>query len=286
MIGYKYFECSAFQWRFHHGAIVPLEMPHIDPFLSLKQVRWLLMKKLAAFARWGEDFDQLSDGDWWYVIKDSPEDLSALSKNTRNQIRRGYKRFYVSPLSATEIIEHGYDVYCSAFARYKTSERMLPKDSFIRALRGLPEETEFWGAREHDTGRLVAFSENLVRDGACFYSTMWFEPEALKGYVGYVLIHEMNRHYLNDRGLRYVNDGARNLSHKTRIHAFLEQKFAFRKAYANLRVVYFPGVGLFVSFLYPFRRWFTKGSSAFAKKVAVILEQERIRRSCFNGEVK
>jgi len=127
---------------------------------------------------------------------------------------------------------------------------------------------------------MAAFSENLVRDGACFYDTIWFEPESLKRYAGYALFYEMNKHYLNERDLRYVSDGARNISHQTNIHDFLEKKFGFRRAYARLRVVYFPGVGIAVRALYPFRRWFSRRSGGLLQKISVLLEQERIRRSC------
>lgn len=280
MIGYKYSKEADTAWRHHHGAFVPLTMPHAQPALSSLDALRLVVRGRGAFVRWEKDFDQLGASEWWHVIKDAPEDLSDLSKKTRHQVRRGLNRFVAEPEGRETIVPEGYDVYCAAFDRYETFEEMLSADDFRAAVEALPTETEFWAVRDRDSGRMVAFSENLVRDNAAFYDTIWFEREALKAYAGYVLFHEMNKHYLNERGLRYVSDGARNISHQTNVHDFLEQKFGFRRAYARLRVVYFPGVGLAVRLLYPFRNWFAGRSEGLFQKVAVLLEQERIRRSC------
>lgn len=285
MIGYQFFEIGGFAWRKHHGALVPMSMPHVSISNRGKGIRWLLVQHRAFLARWEEDFDQAGSGDWWHVIKSDQEDLSALSKKTRNQVRRGAKEGFQAGLACRkEIRSEGYSVYRASFERYKTFEDMYSKEAFEQAIALLPGQTEFWSVREEGSGRMVAFSENLVRDNACFYVTMWFRPEALKRYAGYLLIHEMNKHYLNERRLRYVSDGARSISHQTNIHEFLERKFDFRRGYARLRVVYAPGVGLAVWLLFPFRKWFNGPSAPLLQKISVLLEQERIRRACKTAE--
>jgi len=285
MIGYECITAAGVIWRRHHGALVPLQMPHtVSSCLNEAELGAALVRNRAAFARWEEEFDQLDGGEWWHVIKDEPESLECRSNNTRSKIRRGAKKFDVESVSRGEIMTEGYPVYRSAFQRYDTFENVLPKSAFCDAISCLPEEVEFWSVRDKKTRELVAFSENLVRDGACFYVSMWFRPEGMKRYAGYVLFYEMNCYYLNQKNMSYVSDGARSISHQTNIHEFLIQKFGFRRAYAKLRVVYAPGVGLVVKMLYPMRKWFSCGSSSLARKLAVLLEQERIRRS-FSPEV-
>ena len=280
MIGYHYFRHRGSDWRQHHGALIPLGMPHVAPSLSFMGALQLLIARHALFIRWDEGFDQFGGGEWWHVIKDVPEDFPSFSKKMKNQVRRGLKFFDASPASRSEIFTEGYPVYCSAFDRYETFEEMFSEQAFHQAIMELPADTEFWAVRSRTNRKMLAFSENLVRDGACFYDTMWFEPEALSAYAGYVLIHEMNKHYLNERRLKYVSDGARSISHQTNVHAFLEQKFGFRRAYSGLRLVYFPGFGLVVHLLYPFRRWLQGRSQPWIQKASVVLEQERIRRAC------
>ena len=284
MIGYQYFRYGEIDWRRHHGALVPLGMPHVNKSLKTWGARRLVVTHRALFVRWEDQFDQQSSGgEWWHVIKDQLEDFDVLSRNTRSKIRRGIKRFEAGLTRREKILSEGYKVYKSAFERYQTFERIYSEDSFQQSIIDLPVETEFWSVRDRVSGQLVAFSENIVRDGACFYDTMWFQPDALRAYAGYLLIHEMNKHYLNERKLHYISDGARNISHKTNVHGFLEQKFKFRRAYARLRMVYFPGVGILVKILYPVRRLFTDRSISLLQKIAVVLEQERIRRTCLGS---
>lgn len=279
MIGYQYYRCPEGEWRSHHGALIPLPMPHAVSAVSIGANRIFALRNRVWFVRWEECFDQLETSEWWHVIKDDQEDLAALSGNTRSKVRRGAKQFETVVVDRGDIADEAYPVYLSAFDRYKTFEQKLSQGAFQEAVSKLPTETEFWAARDRETGQMVAFSENLVRDEACFYNTIWFDPKALRKYVGYILIHEMNKHYLNERKLLYVSDGARNISHKTGVHDFLEEKFGFRRAYARLRVVYFPGVGLAVRLLYPFRQWFAGHSLGIIQRAAVLLEQERIRRA-------
>lgn len=282
MIGYNYFSAFGCIWRRHQGTLIPLSMPHELPELTTQQALSLLRKHSSVLIRWEENFDQVLECEWWHIIKDTPESLETLSSNTRSKVRRGLKKAVPNPTTRDVILNEGYEVYCSAFDRYETFETMFSPSEFHEAIERLPEETEFWEARNGETGELVAFSENIVRANACFYNTMWFQPQSLKAYAGYALIHGMNKHYLNDRGLRYVSDGARSISHNTNIHDFLEQKFGFRRAYARLRVVYFPGAGAAVRLLFPFKNWFQSRNSGITQKIAVLLEQERIHRHCSN----
>jgi len=283
MIGFKSIVYAGVVWRRHYGVLVPLQMPHAIPNkLSKQKVKLGLLRTGSMLARWEELFDQVGDSEWWHVIKDTPENLSTLSANTRSKVRRGLKSYQVAPENREVVVNEGYEVYRSAFGRYQTFERALSNSEFQEAIESLPSQTEFWAAKCLTTGNMVAFSENLVRDEAVFYDTIWFDPAALKGYVGYALFHEMNKHYLNDRRFRYVSDGARSISHQTNVHQFLQEKFGFRRAYARLRVAYAPGIGLAVALLYPFRRWIDKSTLSFLQKIAVLLEQERIRRACAN----
>jgi len=283
MIGYRFFRTSQIDWRLHHGALIPLTMPNS----ITKPNRWdlflLLIRHRALFVRWEERFDQIGFSEWWHIIKNESENLDSLSKKTRYGIRCGQRRFIAVPSSREEICNGGFDVYIAAFDRYETFEPMLSLTKFQEAINSLPSETEFWEVRDRESGEIVAFSENLVRDDACFYNTVWFGPAALKAYAGYVLFHEMNKHYLNDRGLQYVSDGARSISHQTNVHDFLQQKFGFRKAFSDLHVQYLPGIGLLVKFLYLFKDRFARSSYEFSNKISVLLRQEGIRRACLKS---
>jgi hypothetical protein len=280
MIGYHSINREGVVWRDNQGALIPITMPHAIPALSPASGKNLLKESGAWLIRWDQGFTATSKSPWWHIIKDTEEALDELSASTRSKVRRGMKAFDCIPCSIEEIISEGYHVYVAAFQRYQTHEKCYDHSEFIAALRELPDETQFWSVKDKKTGRMVAFSENIVRDNACLYNTIWFEPAALKKYSSYALFHVMNEYYLNHKKLRYVSDGARNISHQTGIHEFLQEKFGFRKAYAVLHVEYSALLDVMIKLCYPFRTVFSHLPGRQFQKVDILLRQEVIHRAC------
>ena len=89
----------------------------------------------------------------------------------------------------------------------------------------------------------------------------------------------MNSHYLNDKKYKYVNDGARSISHETNIQKFLIQKFKFRRAFCKFHLVYNNKLKIAIFLLYPLKFVIRFLNNTFAKKVNSVLMQESIRRS-------
>ena len=118
-----------------------------------------------------------------------------------------------------------------------------------------------------------------LNDDTCNYSTIKFHPQYLKYYSSYALFYTMNRYYLAERKLKYVNDGARNLVHKTNVQDFLITKFGFRKAYCKLHIEYSLIIRFIVMFIFPIRFVFYRFNNKFALKINSLLLQEKIRRS-------
>lgn len=123
-----------------------------------------------------------------------------------------------------------------------------------------------------ETERLVAFSMNKVSAESCEYRTMKAIPKYQKLYAYYGLIYEMNRFYLEERGLRYVNDGARSLTNHSNIQPFLIEKFNFRKAYCHFDIYYKWWLDLTIKMLYPFRKFIP------VRQVKALLELETLKR--------
>jgi hypothetical protein len=212
------------------------------------------------------------------VIKEYFGGLEELSANTRSKIRRGQKRNIVRQVDAEYISQFGYEVYLHAFKQYNTFiEPMVPKyfEEYIRSKKSY----KYWGVFDKQNNKLVAYSENFIEDDICHYSTIKFHPAFLKNYTSYILFYEMNRYYLETKKMRYVNDGARSISHETNIQKFLIEKFKFKKAYVKLHIAYRRDVGLAVKLLYPLKGMIGKIEHPLANKVSVILKQEFIRRS-------
>jgi hypothetical protein len=273
-------ELQGVTWRNYQGALMPVGAPHIRIELSNDEIAHLLKTSGAYFIRWVSDFDCRRETAFWYVIKDGKSSLEALSANTRSKVRRGLKHCSVKKTDAVTIARQGYPVYQKAFSRYDTFLQPAAKENFQKQISNLQDnpEWEFWGVW-NKKGDLIAYSQNRIENGTCNYSTIKFDPDYLKLYPSYALFFEMNNHYLNQLGLKYVNDGARSISHNTSIQEFLIDKFKFRKAYCRLNIAYNPKIKMAVRLLYPFRRLLAACNFSVTNKLSVLLKHEEIRRS-------
>ena len=266
-------------WRKYNGAIIPLTPPHIDA--KTDGIEEEIKSNNVFFARWTSDFDNKEESEFWYVICDEKLEISDYSKNTRNQIRRGLRNCEVKIIDKQKIIKEGFESYNAAFLRYNTHLDSKSKEDFYQEIESLGEEWEFWGI--YNNSKMIGYCQNKVIGDYCDYSTIKFHPDYLKLYPSYALFYTMNQYYLNEKSFRYVNDGARSISHETNIQSFLIQKFKFRKAFCRLNIIYSPKVKLILSIIYPFKSIISLLKFGFFIRINILINQERIRRSYEKG---
>jgi len=277
MIGYKFIKDNNFLWRDHFSTLLPLSPPIIKSQIDNIKAKKLIKDNSALLIRWESKFDSPKKTKWWHIIKDSQVDLGTYSRNTRSKIRRGEKKYEIFIVTKSIIIDFAYPIYRDTFNSYSTFEPLMSESEFKKEIIDFPEFSEFWIIKHRETKKFVGFSENIILDNTCFYNTIWVTPDAKKKYASYLLFHEMNKYYLNDKDFKFVSDGARSISHQTNIHEFLMSKFGFRKAYCKLNVVYRWDIKLLVKFLFLFKNLFR--IIGFNNKITVLLKQESIRRS-------
>tara|TARA_B110000459_G_C16091660_1_gene265434 strand:- start:108 stop:500 length:393 start_codon:yes stop_codon:yes gene_type:complete len=126
---------------------------------------------------------------------------------------------------------------------------------------------------------MIGYSQNKIAENYCDYSTIKFHPDYLKLYPSYALFFTMNQYYLNENEYKYVNDGARSMSHETNIQSFLIQKFRFRKAYCKLHIQYHPLINILIFILFPFRLLIIKSNNTLLHKIGVVLMQEELHKA-------
>ena len=206
------------------------------------------------------------------MIKDSFGGMDELSAKMRNQVRKCFKTMRVERISAAYLLANGYEVMVAACANYHVKAVPPTRDQFEARIKNA-EENEFWGVIDIATDKLVAFSMNAVTAECSEYRTMKAIPKYQKLYAYYGLIYEMNRYYLEERKLKYVNDGARSITNHSNIQPFLIDKFKFRKAYCRLDLTYKWWLGIAVRVLYPFR------SMIHERRVRAMLDMEAMARA-------
>jgi len=268
------------KWRKYNGAIIPDIPPHINADTNDLEIK--IKENKVYFARWTTDFDSRTKENFWYVICDNKSELSDYSKNTRSKINRGLKQCEVRIIDKKTIVELGYEVYSSAFENYETYLKAKSKKEFVSQIEETQSDWEFWGVFYN--GKMIAYSKNKLIDNYCEYASLKFEPDFLRYYSSYALFYTMNTYYLNEKNFKYVNNGARSISHSTNIQDLLIQKFLFRQAYCKLHILYTPTVKILVDVLFPFRHLLKMLSFLSLirintlLKINILLKQEEMSR--------
>ena len=132
--------------------------------------------------------------------------MEELSSKMRNQVKRCFKTMRVERISSEFLLKSGYEVYVKAAENYAVKMTPPTREEFEKRIRNA-NENDYWGVIDIETENLVAFSLNLVTEEMAEYCTMKAIPEYQKKYAYYGLIYEMNRYYLQELKLKYVNDG-------------------------------------------------------------------------------
>ena len=239
-------------YRLYKGAWIFEQDPHCEKRLSKEDIGDLFSKG-GVMIRNAYDFDCGEETSFWYVIKDFFGGMEELSSKMRNQVKKCFKTMRVEKITADELKENGYPVYAEATNNYKIKATPPTQEEFKRRIDNA-EENEFWACYDIESNQLVAFSMNAVTAESCEYRTMKAIPAFQKQYAYYGLIYEMNRYYLEERKLKYVNDGGRSITNHSNIQPFLIEKFNFKKAYCHFDIHYKWWLGIAVNAMYPFRK--------------------------------
>ena len=95
------------QWFYYNHAALPQTPPHIEPDTTCIETGeiWKIPGGSPLLARWTTDFDCGYETNWWYVIKESPFDISTLKAKRRYEINKGIKNFRVVEINPFEYKE-------------------------------------------------------------------------------------------------------------------------------------------------------------------------------------
>lgn len=221
------------------------------------------------------DFDCGEETSFWYVIKDKFGGMEELSSKKRNQVRKSFKMCDIMKVSREDMLAQGYEVHALAAGSYKVKAVVPSQEEFRQRLSDENAKNhDYWAAYDKQTKKMIAFSINFVHDDICDYETMKAIPSFQKShYPYYGLLYEMNRYYLEEKGLKFVNDGARSITNHSNVQPFLIDTFNFRKAYCRLNIKYKWWFGIIARILYPFRRFIK------IAKVQAILNMEAMARN-------
>ena len=222
------------------------------------------------------DFDKAQDSDFWYLIKDSfcgMEDLG--EHDTRRSVRRSLERLCIQIVPRNSFsVGEAYRVMQENYEFYKVKSQCPKVESLQKRVEDLDESCDLWEAREKESHQMVAWGIARRQEHCVEYQTMKASPAFFKTHFPfYGMFYAWNAYYLGEKKMRYANAGSRSVTMHSNIQLFLEKKFAFRKAYCNIKVTYQWWLRLLVAFLYPIRKMIPSNS-----RVRALLNMEEMQR--------
>lgn len=228
-------------WRVSGKLLTPASMPHTIRHVDRNMVRQALSASGAWLAYWTSDWDRAESEWWWTCCDDKEYDVETIqSTYGRRDIRRGLRSCSVTRLEPEEFPDLAHDIYVMSMKAYGVSKSLIRSRAGYReeiAAMRAAGEIEFWGAFVGD--QLAAFSICLIADDAVSFGSSKSDPQFHSHCPNNALFYTITRHYLRERGLRYITNGSRTLSHPTSINQMLI-RMGFRQIYCRLNVVMTP----------------------------------------------
>ncbi|MBO5277966.1 MAG: hypothetical protein J6B06_00535 [Lachnospiraceae bacterium] len=242
-------------WQYYNHAAIPSVAPHEGPNLEpiLDGSIWKLDGK-PLLARWTTNWDCGYETQWWYVIKDTPFDISALKSNYRYKINKGKRYFDVKRIDPNQYREEIYNVTAEAYKGYPSKYRPhIAHDRFVSSIDDWERYTVYAGFCK-DTGVMSGYALLQCEDSHIALSVVRTIPEYERLQINAALVYGILAEYSGFLEKGYICDGSRNINHETAFQDYLEKYFGFRKAYCNLHIQYNSKIKPLIKLLYPMRR--------------------------------
>lgn len=229
-------------------------------------------------ARWTTDFDCGYETNWWYVIKDTPFDISELKAKRRYEINKGKKNFDIKRIVATEYADDILEVTKKAYLSWPEKYRPSVNDEQFKKLLNKWNDVTIYAAFDIETNVLSGYAYLTEFDGHMEFNMLRVIPDDEKRGINAAIcagILEDNADRFD--GKWYINDGARSIRHDTAFQDYLEKYFGFRKAYCHMDIIYRKPFGIVISVLFPFRKLISP-STRIGSLITSALRLEEIRK--------
>ena len=231
-------------------------------------------------ARWTEDFDCGYETEWWYVIKDTPLDLSKLKKKRRYEINKGNKNFDVKVIDAKKYIDEIISTTKKAYKSWPEKYRPNVNQNEMRKDIIKWDKFKVFGCIDKETKEFCGYALITEHKDYAEFNVLRVDPQKEKRSINAAIVFAIVKEYENklSNGF-YINDGSRAIRHETAFQDYLEKYFEFRKAYCKLAIKYRFPINIIIKILFPFRNIITKDSK-LGSLIYSLLNMEKMRRNC------
>lgn len=295
------------QFKKYNHALIPSVPPHLLEIPSKQDIRHLVWKSKVLFARYTSDFqliippdcniessdiqpDTMSENTipqvWYFCIREMPISLESLTAKQRYRVKKGLKKNNIRKIDWNDIesrFDEFFDMLVASFSDFPDVYRpTLDKENIRNNLKSAcqSDNIDVWLCEEVETGKIIGYSWCSLVQNMVNLNVVKIDPAYLKNEVNAALGFVLCQYYLNEKKLKYICDGERNIRHQSNYQNFLVSVLGFRKAYCRLHIVYNPLVAPFVSLLYPLRNFLVrfKESNSLIYNIYCLLMQEQYAR--------
>lgn len=281
-------------WKYYNHAAIPTTAPHEQPNLApVKDGSIWKMDGKPLLAQWVSDWDCKEEISWWYIIKDTPFDISAINRKRRYEINKGVKNFDVKKIQPAKYIEELCKVQEAALQSYSQNAE-FDRAAFVRSVESWNKQVclgnfVFYGAFSKESGELAAFSF-FIKNGKCYdFAVQKANPAFEKLNVNAAIINGMLEDCKEDLANGYyLCDGSRSVNHETKFQDYLEKNFEFRKAYCRLNISYPLIIKILISLLVPFAKMFDMVGTKIStfRLIASVLKMNQFSRKSLKTRKK
>lgn len=270
------------KWRYYNHAAIPTTAPHET--VEITDIEngeiWKRYPK-ALLARWTSDWDCGYETSWWYVIKDTPFDISSIKAKRRYEINKGLKSFEVRKIeNVSEYAEQFYEIAIDSYADYPKAYRpIVEREKYIAQVKTWFDQ-DVYGAFSKEDNTLKAWAclkpYERYSDFIRMKSVRSQEKLGVNAALIFGILEDYNYKFMDGY---YICDGARSVNHETAFQDYLEKYFEFRKAYCKLHIEYAPKMSFAMKVLFPLRRVIRCiHSKGIVHNINSILQMEEIVR--------
>ncbi len=281
-------------WKYYNHAAIPTTAPHEQPNLApVKDGSIWKMDGNPLLAQWVSDWDCKEETSWWYIIKDTPFDISAINRKRRYEINKGVKNFDVKKIQPADYIDELCKVQEAALQSYSPNAE-FDRAAFVRSVEFWNKQVclgnfVFYGAFSKESGELAAFSF-FIKNGKCYdFAVQKANPTFEKLNVNAAIINGMLEDCKEDLANGYyLCDGSRSINHETKFQDYLEKNFEFRKAYCRLNISYPLIIKILISLLVPFAKIFDMVGTKIStfRLIASVLKMNQFSRKSLKTRKK
>lgn len=269
-------------WKVYQRALLPDSLPPYDEKPDEKFNELLKLHK-CYFARYITEFDCKKETEWYWLIKDSPLDISLLRANRRAIITKGLKYFTVKIINPIKYKRELFKVLEGSLVsypkKYRTHYTLTRFYSIVDEW--IEKKWDCFGAFDKETSKLCGYALAYKKGEQAEYMIVKTLPESQKKQINAAIAYHICEKYLTEEQVKILYAGERNIRHETNYQDYLIKNFGFRRAYCKLNIIYLPWVKFCVNLLFPFRKILKKLSahSHYLYNVYCVLKQEEIRRT-------